>query len=303
MARRTQSLGGKAVLITGAARGIGAEAARRLAARGARVSLVGLEPEHLEAVAADCPGSAWFECDVTDREALGAAVDGTVAAFGGIDVVVANAGIGSGGFVRSIDERAWERVIDVNLLGVWRTVRAALPHVIARRGYVLPIASVAAVVHTPGMSAYAAAKAGTEAFADSLRGEVRHFGVDVGVGYFSWIDTEIVRGADRDPVIGDARRGAPPPFNRTYAVADAAEAILRGIERRSRHVCHPRWLPALIALRGVLQPIADRGAVGRVAQIDAAFERRVAEVGAAAASAPVGAGGQADARAAAEAAA
>src|SRR3990170_1343959 len=78
MARILHPVGGKTVLITGAARGIGAESARRLAARGARVALAGLEPELLEQVAADCPGSMWFACDVTDRAALQAAVDGTV---------------------------------------------------------------------------------------------------------------------------------------------------------------------------------------------------------------------------------
>ena len=84
---------GKTVLITGAARGLGAETARRVAARGANVALVGLEPEELERVAAQCgANAAWFECDVTDNEALERAIQGTVERFGGIDVVMANAG-------------------------------------------------------------------------------------------------------------------------------------------------------------------------------------------------------------------
>ena len=119
---------GKTVLITGAARGLGAEAARRVAARGANVALVGLEPEELERVAAQCgANAAWFECDVTDTEALKRAVQGTVERFGGIDVVMANAGIAPVGMVRSTDPAAFERTIEINLLGVWRTVRAALP--------------------------------------------------------------------------------------------------------------------------------------------------------------------------------
>lgn len=163
MAQSGWSLQGKTVFITGGARGIGAETARRVAARGARVALAGLEPELLEQVAAECGDGAWFECDVTDRDQLQSAVDGTLERFGGIDVVMANAGIGAGGTVRTMDPGQWERVIEVNLLGVYRTINLTLPHVTARRGYILPVASIAAAVHAPGMSAYAAAKSGVEA--------------------------------------------------------------------------------------------------------------------------------------------
>src|SRR3954454_13514054 len=110
-------LSGRSVLVTGAARGIGAETARRLAARGARVALVGLEPAELERVAGDYPGAVFFAADVTDRDALPAAVEGTVAAFGGIDVVIANAVIGVVGLARSMDPDAFERVNEANLLG------------------------------------------------------------------------------------------------------------------------------------------------------------------------------------------
>jgi NAD(P)-dependent dehydrogenase (short-subunit alcohol dehydrogenase family) len=188
-------LRGKTVFITGAARGIGAESARRLAARGANVALAGLEPEELERVARQCgANAAWFDCDVTDWDALERAVEGAVERFGGVDTVVANAGIAPAGMTRSIDPRAVERTLEVNLLGVWRTVRVCLPQIIERQGYVLVIASLAAAVHSPGLAAYAASKAGAEAFADSLRVEVKHLGVDVGVGYFSWIDTDMVPG-------------------------------------------------------------------------------------------------------------
>ena len=146
MAGATYSLQGKTVLITGAARGIGADAARRVAARGARVSLVGLEPEELERVARDCGnGALHFEADVTDPASLQAAVDATVSEAGGIDVVVANAGIAGGGPMTHMDEATFGRVIDVNVVGTWRTLRMCLPHVIERRGYLLPIASLAAI--------------------------------------------------------------------------------------------------------------------------------------------------------------
>src|SRR5829696_10095032 len=207
----------KTVFITGAARGLGAETARRVAARGANVALVGLEPEELQRIAAQCgTNTAWFECDVTDNEALEHAVQGTVERFGGIDVVMANAGIAPGGMVRSTDPAAFERTIEINLLGVWRTVRATLSHVIDRQGYVLVTASLAAAVHGAGMAAYSASKAGAEAFADSLRSELKHLGVDVGVGYFGFIDTDMVRGADAHPAIGRLREAATGPLSKTY---------------------------------------------------------------------------------------
>jgi NAD(P)-dependent dehydrogenase (short-subunit alcohol dehydrogenase family) len=287
------SLEGRTVLITGAARGIGAESARQLAKRGARVSLVGLEPEELERVVSEIgENAAWFEADVTDREALQDAVDRTAERFGGIDAVVANAGIATTGTVRSIDPDAFERTLEINLLGVWRTVRACLPHVIEGRGYVLVVASVAAVVHAPGMAAYSAAKAGGEAFADSLRVEVKHLGVDVGVGYFSWIDTDMVSGGDEHPVFGATRSKLPGPFGKTYPVSAAGKAIADGMVKRRRWVTVPGWVRARIFTRGFSFPLFDRGGAPRAAEMDELFERDVRDRGVEA-SAPVGAGGEA----------
>jgi NAD(P)-dependent dehydrogenase (short-subunit alcohol dehydrogenase family) len=293
VAREARPVHGQVVLITGAARGIGAESARRLAAKGAKVALVGLEPEELEKVAAACgPEAVAFEADVTDRDALASAVEGTVARFGGIDHVVANAGVAPVGTVRKIDPEAFERTIEVNLLGVWRTVRACLPYVIERRGYVLVVASVAAAVHGPGMAPYAASKAGVEAFADSLRVETNHLGVKVGVGYFSWIGTDMVAGADAHPALGFARANLPGPFGKTYPVAMVGDAVADGIERRRRWVTVPNWVRALLVMRGVLGPLFDAGGRRDAAEMDERFARDVAERGAEA-SAPVGAGGEA----------
>jgi NAD(P)-dependent dehydrogenase (short-subunit alcohol dehydrogenase family) len=296
MASPSWSVRGKTVLITGAARGIGAETARRLAARGAKLSLVGLEPELLERVAAECGDAAWFEADVTDRDALQAAVDGTVERFGGIDVVMANAGIGAGGTVRTMDPDSWERVIEVNLLGVFRTVRACLPHVVERRGYVLPVASVAAAVHSPGMSAYAASKAAVEAFGNSMRGELAHRGVGVGVAYFSWIDTDMVRGADESPATKFMRSKLRGPAGRTYPVSEAGEAVAEGIEQRARRIVVPRNFRSLLVLRMLASRLTEwqsrRDVPEFVRLLEEETERRGTE-----ASQPVGAGGRADAQA------
>ena len=278
---------GKTVFITGAARGLGAETARRVAARGANVALVGLEPGELARVAAQCgSNAAWFECDVTDTEALARAVEGAVERFGGIDVVMANAGIAPGGMVRSTDPAAFERTIEINLLGVWRTVRATLPHVIDRQGYVLVIASLAAAVHGPGMAAYSASKAGAEAFANSLRTEVKHLGVDVGVGYFHFIDTDMVRGGDEHPALGHFRSEAGWPVSRTYPLSKAGQAIADGIENRKRWVVVPSWARALLVLRTAIAPLLERRSATTAAEADALFMKDVEERGAEAAGLP-----------------
>jgi NAD(P)-dependent dehydrogenase (short-subunit alcohol dehydrogenase family) len=288
------SVKGKTVFITGAARGIGAESARRLAARGANVALVGFEPDELARVAAQCgSNAAWFECDVTDWDALERAVEGTVERFGGIDVVMANAGIAPAGMTRSIDPKAFERTVEINLLGVWRTVRSCLPHVIERQGYVLVIASLAAALHSPGMAPYAASKAGAEAFANSLRAEVKRLGVDVGVGYFGFIDTDMVRGADAHPAVGHLRQDTPGPIKKTYPVSAVGHAVADGIEGRRRWVVVPGWIRSLLVLRTALAPLLERTAFDRAAEADRALQEDIEKRGVEEASAPVGAGGEA----------
>jgi NAD(P)-dependent dehydrogenase (short-subunit alcohol dehydrogenase family) len=255
-----QSLEGKRVLITGASRGIGAETARRMAGGGARVALVGLEPEQLEQVAGQCGQQAvWAEADVTDWDGLGAAVESVVGSLGGLDAVVANAGIAGGGPVRLTDPWAFERVIEVNLLGVWRTVRVCLPHVLDSRGYLLLVASIAAVVPVPGNACYAMAKAGVHSLGRSLHVELAHRGVDVGVAYFTWLDSDLVRGADEHPAFARVRSQLRWPLNKTYPVGIGADAIVRGIERRSRVVVAPAWVRWLIAAPGgLLRRISER---------------------------------------------
>lgn len=253
---------GRTVLITGGARGIGADAARRLAQRGALVALVDRDADALERVAAGIgERAAAFTADVTDREALDRAVAGAVDRFGGIDVAIANAGVsGTPCTVAAIDPEEFERVIEINLLGVWRTVRATLPHVVERRGYVLPIASIAAALPGPLLAAYTASKHGVDGFARSLRMELAHTGTRVGVGYFSFIDTDMVRDASASPGGGAALSALPGALGKPIPVGAAGKAIVRGVERRAKRVYAPRWIPGMLALRGFGGPLESLAA-------------------------------------------
>ncbi len=268
----------KVVLITGAARGIGADAARRLAARGAKVALVGLEPELLSEIAREIGDrAAWFEADVTDLAALSRAVDGAVERFGGIDVVIANAGIAPFATVATIDPTAFERTIEVNLIGVWRTVRTTLPHVVARQGYILTIASLAAALHPPMLAHYAATKAGVEAFANSLRAELAHTGTRVGVAYFSFIDTDMVRDGLESPAAQVIRNAFPGPLGKAAPLSAAGKAIERGITERADKVYAPRWVLPMTWLRGIMQPLSQRGSRKKIAEAVRLAETDAAE--------------------------
>jgi NAD(P)-dependent dehydrogenase (short-subunit alcohol dehydrogenase family) len=250
---------GRTVFITGAARGIGAATAERLHAKGANVALVGLEPEKLQELAGRLGERAEaFEADVTDFEALQRAVANTVARFGGIDVAIANAGIAFNGALTTAPIEQVERTLAVNLLGVWRTDRAVMEQLIARRGYLLNISSLTAIFHPPLIGAYATAKSGVDALSDCLRAELATSGVRVGCAYFGFLDTDLVRAAYAQPSAQTAN-GAAPSFIRNPApLVKAIDAIERGVERRSARVWAPRWVGPMIALRGLLQPLVER---------------------------------------------
>lgn len=245
-------LAGRTIFITGAARGIGAELARAAAARGARVALAGLEGERLRQIG-DELGAHWYECDVTDQAALDVAVASTVDRFGGIDVVVANAGIANLGTVAVGPVDALVRTVEVNLCGAIRTVSAALPHVTAARGHVLIVSSAAAFTAMPGMAAYCASKAGVEQFANVLRLETRTAGVTVGTAHPIWIDTDLVRDIRADLASFNATlRRLPWPLSTVVPVEQCVDALLSGIERRRRKVYVPRSLALVQALRPVV---------------------------------------------------
>ena len=287
--RRARDLAGQVVVITGAARGIGACTARRLAARNAQVALLGLEPGELASVSAQCgPHSRWWQVDVTDERALASAGAEVRDAYGRIDVVVANAGIAVGGpFIHS-DPGTFARVIEVNLLGSVATARAFLPALLESQGYLLQVASLAALTPAPMMAAYCASKAGVEAFAHAVRAEVAHRGVRVGVAYLSWTDTDMVRGADENPALRQMRAGLPFPASRTSPAGAVADALVGGIARRAPRVYGQRWLPPMQLARGVAPLISARLAARAMPEMEARW------LAAGAGTQPLGPGGAAD---------
>ena len=252
------SIADKVILVTGAARGIGAAVARGLHERGARVALVGLEPDLLRKAADELGSRAmWAEADVTDSAALERSVAAVVKRFGGIDGLFLNAGIGTFGTCATIDPRHFERVIEVNFLGTWRALRAALPHVIERKGYILFNASMAAALAVPGLAHYCASKAAVEALGDSLRIETRHQGVSVGVAYLSWIDTDLVQAAQTDGLKQLWDR-LPRALKSKTPLPVAAAELVRAFERRAERVTVPRALGAILPLRWAITMLSSK---------------------------------------------
>lgn len=245
------------MLITGAARGIGAALARRLHARGARVAIAGLEPELLEEVARACGSAPWHACDVSDRPAVEAAVAATVDALRGLDVVVANAGVAGQLPLVGGNPAVMERTIAVNLMGVYYTLRAAGPHISHDRGYALAVSSLAAALHPPLLGAYSASKAAVEALGNSLRTELRASGARVGVAYFAELDTDMT---SRGFATKAAAKLPALSLTRVAPLEVGIDALERGIARRSRRVVAPRWVGPLLPLRMAAQLVVERAA-------------------------------------------
>ena len=242
------SLNGKVALVTGAARGIGYETARQMHMRGASVAVLDLDATQAQEAAERIgPRAIGLAGDVTDEGAMRAAVATVVEKFGGLDVAVANAGIAQKDFatVRGISGEEWERVFEVDLLGVWRTVRAALPEIVKRQGQMVVISSVYAFANGFGNTPYAVAKSGVESLGRALRVELAPHGASATVAYFGWVDTKLVQDAFAQPKAGRVRE-------LVARVAAEAHQPRRGRRRpRPRHRgARPAGLrPQVVALR------------------------------------------------------
>ncbi len=254
-------LNGKVALVTGAARGIGYETARQIHLRGASVAVVDLDAEQVREAAERIGERAiGIAADVTDHAAMMGAVAETVERFGGLDVVVANAGIAQGtvATTRGISVEEWERVFEVDLLGVWRTVRAALPQIVERRGHVVVTSSVYAFMNGVLNSPYAVAKSGVESMGRTLRTELTPLGASASVAYFGWVDTKLVQDAFERPHADLMQENLPGWLSKRIQPSEAGAAVVAGIEERAPRIFAPRWWRYVSALRGILNPLLDR---------------------------------------------
>ena len=247
-------------MVTGGARGIGYATAEELSRRGCSVVIVDLDADSAVGAAGSLPGPGLgIGADVTDRGAMQAAVARAVERFGGLDVVVANAGIASrAATTRAMSGETFDRVLDVNLNGVYRTVIAALPEITRRRGHVVVTASVYAFVNGTGAAPYAMSKAGVEAFGRALRVELAQHGAGASVAYFGFIDTAMVHQAiDGDSAGERTMQMLPKPFRKRLKPSVAAKGVVDGIERRAPRIIRPRRWAGYSVLRGILNPWID----------------------------------------------
>ncbi len=277
---------GSVILITGAGSGIGAATALELKRRGAKPVLLDCDSDTLATSAAALGGDVLTVlADVTSIDACQVAVATTLQRYGRIDVVWANAGMASFGPLASTDPQAWQRCIEVNVMGVFNTVRAALPAVLATRGQVVVTASVSSFAHPPLMSAYAASKAAVEAMCNAWRIELAAHGVAVSTIHAHWVSTPLVSEGALHPAFARLRQTLPAAMNRETPAAAAAVMIADGIEQRSRRIWVPGWVRVLHWLRACLHsPLAERELLRAAPEMEAMYAQGLAAEGALASS-------------------
>ena len=276
----------RVVLVTGAASGIGAATALELVAQGGIPVLVDCDAEPLAQMAQRCgPQTHYWVADVTQLQAMQEVVDKTISKLGRIDIVFANAGVAAFGPVAYIDPEAWKRCFEVNVFGVFNTIRATLPAIMQQRGYVLINASSSSFAHPPVMSAYAASKSAVEAMGNSLRIEMAAHGVGVGVVHAGWVRTPLVTEGALHPGFVRLRATMPGPMNSETSPEETARVIVQGMLQRKRRIWVPAWLKILFALRALLHmPFAERELLRAAPEIEKIYLEGLESEGALASS-------------------
>ncbi|MFB4306638.1 SDR family NAD(P)-dependent oxidoreductase [Actinomadura sp. GTD37] len=221
----SDKLNGKIVLVTGASSGIGEATALALSAEGARVAAGARRADRLAALADKAPGEVLaLDLDVTDQDSVRAAVAATVERFGGLDVLVNNAGVMLNGPIAGADTTEWTRMVETNLLGSMYAVHAALPHLLERKGTVLQVSSTSGRIASAGSGVYAATKFGVNAFSEALRQEVTTRGVRVMLVEPGFVSTELA-GHITDPGIREFAQQMAASM-RTLQPEDIANAVV-----------------------------------------------------------------------------
>ena len=273
MTSSKSSLAHRVVLITGAASGIGAATALEVVAKGGIPVLVDCDAEPLANMAQQCgPQTLHWVADVTQLQAMQQVVEQTLLNLGRIDIVFANAGVAAFGPIAYIEPDAWKRCIEVNVFGVFNTIRAALPAIMQQSGYVLINASSSSFAHPPVMSAYAASKSAVEAMGNSLRIEMAAHGVGVGVVHAGWVRTPLVTEGALHPGFVRLRATMPGPMNSETSPEETARVIVQGMLNRKRRIWVPGWLKILFALRALLHmPFAERELLRAAPEIESIY--------------------------------
>jgi short-subunit dehydrogenase len=245
---------GTRAVVTGASRGIGRAIARALADRGATVGLAARSTPELEKLAAELPGNHQaLTCDVALRASIATAIEDFAASAGGLDLLVANAGIAYYEPVAEQDLDRIENMTSVNWLGTVFTVKAALPILLEQgSGHIVVMSSGAGLRGFPGAAAYSATKAAQRIFAEALRHELAGTGVSLTTVYPGEIRTSL----------HDHERASMPPWYRGGPQAASPEAlatrVLKAIEADRRHVHYRPLVKGMGILNGVSPGAADR---------------------------------------------